>query len=136
MFTKNRVRIVVDKINLCSGLKRFPGRSDDERGLTSFSNSEYDVLARDTEIGNLLAAELGKIFEPFNRLNESEIATGHDAECAVLEFLCGRRTGQSTRTLALPEIAPNGNELDAQPTCRSATCEEYLAAVLQGAQHR
>src|SRR5437867_1019279 len=113
MFAKNLVRIVIDKIDLRSGLRGFPRRADNERSLTTFGNGEYDVLSRDTEISNLLAAELGKIFEAFHRLYKSEIATGHDAEGAVLEIRRGRRAGQSAHSLALPEIAPNGNELDA-----------------------
>src|SRR6267378_2175884 len=136
MLAKDLVRIVIDKINLRSGLGRFPRRANDKRGLTPFRNGKCDVVPRNTEIGNLLAAELRKIFEPFNRLYDSEIAAGHDAEGAVFEFRRGRRAGQSARSLALPEIAPNGNELDAQPPGRSATGEENLPAVSQGPQHR
>jgi len=80
--------------------------------------------------------EFGKILKTFDGFNESKITSGHNTNCPVLEFLGRRRAWETARALPLPEVAPDRNELNAQPPSRAAAGEEYSPAIFHRGEHR
>ena len=113
MLAQYFIRIVIDEIDGCPDVHPFPGRPNHERGLAAFGNRKHHIPHGDLEVTKLLFAKLREILKPFDRFDERIVASGHHGQGAVLEFLDRRRAGQPARALALPEIAPDGSELDA-----------------------
>ena len=118
------VGVVVDEVDLRAGVDALPGRADDKRRLAALGDGEDHVAGRHAEIANLLPAERGEVLEPLDRLDEREVAAGHHAERAVFPRLGGRRARKAAGPLALPEVAPDRHELDAEAAGRAAAGEE------------
>src|SRR5262249_35786611 len=83
------VGIVVNEVDFCADIDAFPGRADDEGSFAALGNGEDNVFGGNSKITDLFLAELSKVLKAFNGFNESEVATGHDAEGAMFEVFRG-----------------------------------------------
>jgi len=135
MLAQDLIRVVIDKIDLGPHLHPLPGGADHKRRLAAFGDGKNRVPGRNPQVANLLLAELREILESLHRFDEREVSARHHAERAVLELLRRRLALQAARALLLPEIAPDGNQLNAQPPGGAAPGEKHLPAPLHHAQH-
>ena len=125
MLAQHVVGIVIDEINFRADINALPRRADDERSLAAFRDGEHHVPAVHAEVVDLFFSESSEVLEALDRLDEREIAASHHRERAALPVF-GRR-----RTALLPEIPPDGSELDAQSSGGAAAGEINIPAILQ-----
>jgi len=71
--------------------------------------------------------------EAFHRFDQRKIAAGHHGKGAAFKIL---RRDDAARLLLLPEIPPDGNQLDAQAPRRAAAGEENFPTLFEREQHR
>ncbi len=128
MLNEDLIGIVVDEVDLGPDLDALPRRPDHKRGLAALGDREDHIPRRHAQVADLALAELGEVLEALDGLDQREVAPGHYAEGAVLH-----RVGQSDifrprRTLSLPEVSPDRDELDREAAGGATAGEEDLAA--------
>ena len=99
--------VVVDEEDVRVRVQSLPGRADDEGRLAAFGDGDHDVAFPHPRLGELVAPEVGKILESLHRLDQREVAAGHDADTAIFQ----RRHGRMPLLHVPPEPPPELLEL-------------------------